>query len=66
MDKSSSEFERGRAWRIALVESRRRAGALVRVGLVILVTILATLFFTGHHLTPECMQSFVCFERMSR
>ena len=65
MDKSS-QFERGRAWRIALVESRRRAGALGRVGLVILVTIFATLLFTGHHFTPECVRSFICFERSSR
>lgn len=65
MDKSD-QFERGRAMRIALVESRRRAGALGRVGLVILVTILATLLFTGHHFKPECVRSFVCFERISR
>lgn len=65
MDKFS-QFERGRVWRIALVEARRRAGALSRVGLVILVTILATMLFTGHHFAPECVRTFVCFERGSR
>ena len=61
-----SQFERSRAWRIALCEARRRFGVLGRVGVVILITMLATLLFAGHHAAPECVRAIVCFERGTR
>ena len=64
MDKFN-DFQRSRAWRIALFEARRRFGVLGRVGAVILITMLATLLFTGHRAAPECVRAFVCFERSS-
>lgn len=54
----------GRRWAagyIAHKEARRRAGAVVRVTAVVLITVIATLVLTGHRMAPECVRAFICF-----
>lgn len=44
-------------------EARRRAFEVSKVGLIVVITILATLVFTGHRMAPDCVRAIVCIER---
>lgn len=61
-----SQTQRWVAGRIAQIEAKRRALAVARVGGVVLITILATLVFSGHRMAPDCMRAIICIERGSR
>ena len=56
----------GRRWaagKEAQIEAKRRALEVGKVGLIVVITILATLVFSGHRLAPECARAIVCIER---
>lgn len=48
---------------IARKEARRRAAAVSRVAFIVVISVLATLVFSGHRLAPECVRAWVCIER---
>lgn len=49
-----SEGQRWAAGRVARIEAKRRAMAVSKVGLVIVVAMLATLIISGHRAAPGC------------
>lgn len=56
----------GRRWAagyLAQREARRRALEVGKVAAIVVITILATLVFTGHKVAPDCVRAFVCFEQ---
>lgn len=58
-----SEFQRWAAGRVARIEARRRMIAVGKVGVVIVITVLATLVFSGHRMAPDCVRAIICIER---
>lgn len=62
MDKPSSEM-RQLVGKVANEEARRRAMRVAKVGMIVIVTVLATLVFSGHRLAPDCVRAWVCMER---
>ena len=62
---TSSREPEGRRWaagHLAQKEAQRRALQVGKVGFIVVVTILATLVFSGHRLSPECVRAWVCIE----
>lgn len=62
----ASSHDGGRRWaagHIAQKEARRRAIEVSKVGMIVIITILATLVFTGHRMAPDCVRAIVCLER---
>ena len=47
----------------ANVEARRRAGAVTRVAVIVVISVLATLVFSGHRIKSECYRAFICIDR---
>lgn len=47
----------------ANLEARRRAGAVLRVTFIVVISVLATLVFSGHRIKSECHRAFICIER---
>lgn len=58
-----NDDRRWAATRIASLEARRRAKEVSKVVLIVLVTIMATLIFTGHQLKADCLRAVICIER---
>lgn len=59
----------GRRWaagHLAQKEARRRALQVGKVGMIVVITILATLVFSGHRLAPDCVRAILCIERSGR
>jgi hypothetical protein len=47
----------------ANLEARRRAGAVLRVTFIVVISVLATLVFSGHRIKSECYRALICIER---
>ena len=61
MEKHSQQ-RRWAAGKVANIEARRRAAAVGRVALIIIVTVFATLVLSGHRISPECGRTMICFQ----
>jgi len=59
----SDQTARQESFRIINSEARRRAGAVARVTLIVVISVLATLVFSGHRLSPECYRAIICIEQ---
>jgi hypothetical protein len=51
------------AQRVANIEARRRAKEVGKVALIVIVTALVTLVFTGHKFSSQCGRTLICIER---
>jgi hypothetical protein len=59
----SDQTTRQEAFRVINGEARRRAGAVTRVTMIVVISVLATLVFSGHRIKSECYRAIICIER---
>ena len=59
-------FERRELSRKINLEARRRASAVARVTAIVVISVLATLVFSGHRLSPECYRAIICIDGPTR
>jgi hypothetical protein len=62
----SDQTARRESFRTINSEARRRAGAVARVTIIVVISVLATLIFSGHKLSPECYRAIICIEQSKR
>ncbi|WP_297105099.1 hypothetical protein [uncultured Devosia sp.] len=65
MDKSDLTARR-ESFRVINGEARRRAGAVARVTAIVVISVLATLVFSGHRIKSDCFRAIICIEQSLR